>query len=879
MMNTATSRAVVSLILGLLAVRFAMAQSYVPGGVYFGRANYIEYRAGELPVILVSGHGGDLEPREIPERTYGTKVTDTNTRELAVACFDEIVRRTGLRPHLVISHLHRNRLDPNREIVEAAQGDAEAERAWNDFHGFIAAARASALSAHGFAQLIDLHGHGHDIPRLELGYALGADELNHDDATLENPGFAWMSTLRSLRLAQPGRSFPDLLRGSRSLGSLFVDRGVDAWPSAAWPSPGDAQFFNGGHVVRTHSCLLDNETVSGVQIESHYAGVRDSGAARSDFAAALCQVLQPWLYDNYGYSIGTLSLYRMAGPDRMALEKSGPPVTITVERSGYTAFSSTLELAFGGDAVAGADYTTSANALEFASRQTSASFTITPAAAGTATGDKRIIVSLAPNLRQSAYPAPVTLTLGDGAGRTVRVSAVSRSVGENAGDARFIVSRTGADIPLSLSLTWSGTASPGADYRGVPDRIDFAAGVSSLEVAVPLVNDGRPEADKDLVLTAGPVAGWLVGPPSSATVTIVDDDRPAGLAVWLRGDLADNVAHDSSGHERHAAALPSDGGPASGPLALTGPAIRLDGVDDTLALPRFVADPDGAFTLAFFFSLRPEGTIGSQNLASLGTRFADGSLHVYLATTNAETGTVALRTNLPDLASNALDVSLTSPESWQDDAWHHYALTADGDGTVRVYVDGVLRRTATGRAARLSSGELFWLGWRPASGPAGGFMSGSLRDVRAYTRSLPAAEISALATERLTFAAWASANGLPADTQPTHDLGGNPALLDYALGSTPGATITATGLVLNGDRLELSFTRESSAADLTWEVEGSDDLATGWQTLARRASGDSAWSILATGVEIVEINDHATVRDAPRAKNHRFLRVRVITNS
>src|SRR5215510_12609946 len=101
---------------------------YTPGQSYFGRNNYIEYIAGDGPVILSATHGGSLTPARIPDRTdaaCGATVTttaDLNTRELVIAMQQAIHARSGKFPHVVINNLHRKKLDANRPLGEAACG-------------------------------------------------------------------------------------------------------------------------------------------------------------------------------------------------------------------------------------------------------------------------------------------------------------------------------------------------------------------------------------------------------------------------------------------------------------------------------------------------------------------------------------------------------------------------------------------------------------------------------------------------------------------------------------------------------------------------------------------------------------------------------------
>ena len=101
---------------------------YQSGNVYYGRESYIEYHAGNLPIILSAPHGGRSTPDEIPDRTYGTTVTDDNTYELTKTVMDTMIARFGGRPHVILCQLKRTKLDANRDSVEAAQDDKYALR-------------------------------------------------------------------------------------------------------------------------------------------------------------------------------------------------------------------------------------------------------------------------------------------------------------------------------------------------------------------------------------------------------------------------------------------------------------------------------------------------------------------------------------------------------------------------------------------------------------------------------------------------------------------------------------------------------------------------------------------------------------------------------
>ncbi len=284
---------------GSLSVEIqATAVQAVAGESYLGRKGYTEFLPGSLPLVLSAPHGGDLTPAEIPDRSYGTMARDTNTRELALKIREAVKNATGFYPHIILSHLRRTKLDPNREVVEAAQGDPEAIRAWWEFQIFIERAQALVEESHGEGFYIDLHGHGHTIQRLELGYLLSTTDLLNSNETLSDPQFISKSSVRTLG-EKPEVVFADLIRGPRSLGTLLEDRGFPATPSQTQPHSFGDPYFTGGYNTARHGSR-DGGTVSGVQIECNWEGVRDNLDNRAAFAQALTTALEEYFPAHFG---------------------------------------------------------------------------------------------------------------------------------------------------------------------------------------------------------------------------------------------------------------------------------------------------------------------------------------------------------------------------------------------------------------------------------------------------------------------------------------------------------------------------------------------------------------------------------------------------
>ena len=300
---------------------------YVPGQSYFGRSNYIEYVAGDLPLILSAPHGGELTPSEIPDRTctdgngdFAT-VTDANTTELAWAVHAVFREQCGHAPHVVICHLKRSKVDCNREQAEGAGGNVYARQAWKEFQDYLNTATKAVMTSAGRGFYIDLHGQSNPIKRLELGYLLTAEQLTNSDAILSDPKYAALSSLRALA-SRAQIPFSQLLRGSNSLGGLMAARGYPAVPSPLMPSPGNGAkpivypgdknpYYHGGYNLRMHTAggNSDSSGIAGLQLEANLAGVRDTAANRTQFGIALMQSLDVFFKNHYGIDLGAKAVH------------------------------------------------------------------------------------------------------------------------------------------------------------------------------------------------------------------------------------------------------------------------------------------------------------------------------------------------------------------------------------------------------------------------------------------------------------------------------------------------------------------------------------------------------------------------------------------
>jgi len=302
--------------------------------------------------VISVPHGGHQKPDFISDRSRTsskycpssgceTKM-DTNTMEIAYIIIAKFIQNFCKVPYVIINKLYRGKLDANRNLEEAAQGDPIAEQAWWSFHNYIQEAQNLVIEQMGTVQdlrgnegaralLLDLHGYSgrewetpDGFPFIHWGYRLSpktslntSDYCPLDDRTISN-----YSTAGSLTHASslPGQSYECLVRGPGSLGSRVtglpdMDMCGTGLPSYHYPNPGAMEedpsicldtpcnYYSGGYNIEVHE-HLDWMNLSGTRFNTVMAElpqcIRLNSTALSPFADSLSIAVCSFLRDVFG---------------------------------------------------------------------------------------------------------------------------------------------------------------------------------------------------------------------------------------------------------------------------------------------------------------------------------------------------------------------------------------------------------------------------------------------------------------------------------------------------------------------------------------------------------------------------------------------------
>ncbi len=231
------------------------------------------------------------------------------------------------------------------------------------------------------------------------------------------------------------------------------------------------------------------------------------------------------------------------GAAAYSVGEAAPRAIVTVKRAGATAGTASVDYeATNGTATAGADYGAASGTLTFGPGVTSRTFAVPIVDDTLVEGNETVLLRLANpggGAELGAQATSVLTIVDDDHAGTLRFAVPAYTVGEAGPVATLTVTRTGgaaSGVTVDYS-TVDGTATAPADYQTTTGVLSFGAGATKASLTVPIVEDAQAEGDQTFrVVLSGPSTGAVLGAPSSAVVTITEDEStvqfPApGLAV------------------------------------------------------------------------------------------------------------------------------------------------------------------------------------------------------------------------------------------------------------------------------------------------------------------------------------------------------------
>jgi hypothetical protein len=237
-----------------------------------------------------------------------------------------------------------------------------------------------------------------------------------------------------------------------------------------------------------------------------------------------------------------LAAVTIEATDPEAAEAGLDPALFTLGRTGDTSVPLTVRLAASGSAAA-ADHQAIGQLVTFPAGQASTSVALVPRADNLVEGSEERTLTILPDLDYVVgSPSSATAVILDDAPIVTLVASDPDADEAGLDPGAFALSRSGGDTAAALSVLVSigGTAIANGDYVVLSGVVSFPAGQTATQVPVTVLADNRVEGDESVVMTLlpGPGTSYVVGSPSTASVTIADDP-PVVTAAATDPDAAE----------------------------------------------------------------------------------------------------------------------------------------------------------------------------------------------------------------------------------------------------------------------------------------------------------------------------------------------------
>lgn len=304
---------------------------------------------------------------------------------------------------------------------------------------------------------------------------------------------------------------------------------------------GTLSWANGDTTPRTVRITVYNDTLAETNESLQLRLSGASGAALGSPSIATVTINDddaPSVNGTLAFTSGSASVNEAAGT-----------ATISVSRSlGSIGAVSVSYASSNGTATAGSDYTATSGTLSWAAGDiASKSFTVPIGNDSSVESTETIVLSLSSPGGGAVLGATRNQTLSivdnDGVPGVLAIGAASYTVAENGGSILIPITRSGGSTG-GASVTYATTSSSaiaGTDFAATSGTLIWASGDAATKtVRVTVYNDSLAETAESFQLRLGTAAGASLGSPSTAVVTISDDDTisSAGSIAFTSGSLS-----------------------------------------------------------------------------------------------------------------------------------------------------------------------------------------------------------------------------------------------------------------------------------------------------------------------------------------------------
>ncbi len=236
------------------------------------------------------------------------------------------------------------------------------------------------------------------------------------------------------------------------------------------------------------------------------------------------------LYDN---DPDTLPQVVVTSTNQPAAVEGGSGGAFVFTRTGSTTGALVLSFSITGTAGNGADYAALSNSITIPIGQASVTLPVMAVDDSLIEGEETVIVSLTTSdTYRVAYPSAATVTIQDNDQRVWIDASDFNAAEPGTNPGEFTFTRFGTtNTPLQVFYTITGTAGNGVDYAAIPNSFVIPAGSLTGKLPIIPLDDSLVERSETVTLTLQSDAAYTLGSPTTATVTIQDDEPMVSLVA------------------------------------------------------------------------------------------------------------------------------------------------------------------------------------------------------------------------------------------------------------------------------------------------------------------------------------------------------------